>query len=376
MPKPPDSNSYLNKLKGSPYSKFAEQIKSMGDPKYPLHIGDTYLEPTIGARMEDLNVQRYPGMHRYTKTKGLPQLIRALSNEYAVEEGRLVITPGATGGLFLVAKTFLEVGEEVLILAPYWPLAAGIVQNVGAVPVDVPFYDSTSSVEELLSPYLSNKTVALYVNTPNNPTGLMLGKERAKELAVFAEKHNLWIWSDDVYEKLIFEGEHISMRSYAPSRTFSVYSFSKVYGMAGNRCGYVIGPNSDLVSALQKTIVNSIYSVSTASQLAALKALEHGEEWLQNAKEAYRSIAYETADILDLPRPSGGTFLFWDVKPELEGRSMDEFFLECIAAKLLIAPGSSFGSPYSSYVRFCYTCSEPEIVREGALVLRKILRGS
>ncbi len=373
MPKPPKSNSYLSNLRGNPYSKFAEQLKSMGAPKYPLHIGDTYFEPAIGARMEDLTEEQHPGMHRYTKTVGLPQLVVALSERYAAPQDRILITPGATGGIFLLAKTFVGIDEEVLILAPYWPLAAGIVQNIGAKPVSVPFYDRDGSVAALLSPYLTDKTVAIYVNTPNNPTGLTLSRAQASELAAFAAQHNLWIWADEVYEQLVFEGEHVAMRDYAPDRTFSVFSFSKVYGMAGNRCGFILGPDPQAIRHLLKSTVNSFYSVSTASQLAALQALRVGKAWLENAWQAYRDIGYETAAILGLPKPKGSTFHFWDISPFLGGRSMDDIFQACIDEKLLIAPGASFGEQYASYVRFCYTCARPEIVREGAHILKKIL---
>ncbi|MEC7987760.1 MAG: pyridoxal phosphate-dependent aminotransferase [Myxococcota bacterium] len=349
----------MSNLRGSPYSKFAEHIKNMGTPTYPLHIGDTYLTPVKGACMEDLTEKQYPGMHRYTKTVGYPDLVREISECYCIDLDQILVTPGATGGLFLLAQTFVGMGEEVLILAPYWPLAAGIVQNVGGKPVSVPFYDRDLSVSDLLSPYLTDKTVAIYVNTPNNPTGLMLNEKQVTDLTTFARKNNLWIWADEVYEKLVFDDCHIEMKTYAPERTFSLYSFSKVFGMAGNRCGFILGPNAQTVRYLQKSAVNSFYSVSTASQIAALRALKMGESWLGYAREAYKQIAYETADILDLPRPQGSTFHFWDIKPYLQGRDMDDVFLRCIAAKLLIAPGSSFGAQYSTYVRFCYTCAPP-----------------
>ena len=357
-----------------PFSKFTSEIQAMGKADYPLHIGDTYLEPLEGARIEDIDLESYPQAHKYTSPKGYPQLIQAISQKYSVNPARIQVTPGATGGLHITAMTLLSPGDEVLILAPYWPLAAGIVRAVGAIPISVPFYDQDCSVAERISSYLTEKTVAIYVNSPYNPTGLLMSPDEVRELAIQARKHDLWVFSDEVYEHLYFSGaEHLPIRLEAPERTVSIFSFSKAYAMAGYRCGFILLPDAELSTISNKMIVHSFYSVSTPAQIAACVILERGDTWLADVRQKYEEIGGKCATLLGLPRPQGGTFLFFDISERLKGRTMDDFLLACIRHKLLLAPGAAFGTGYENYIRLCFTCVEPEIVLDGMRILKSLL---
>lgn len=374
MPAYPHTQSYLNDMRGRPFSKFSSQIEKMGVPKYPLHIGDTYLEPFLGSRIEDVSLSDHPSSHKYISPKGHPVLIRNLSEEYDIPKELIQITPGATGGLHILATTFLSPGDEVLILAPYWPLASGIVRAVGAVPVCVPFYDKTESIHDRISPYLSSKTVAVYFNSPNNPTGVLVNSSDVEELACFCRTHDLWIFSDEVYERVIFSKNSTPIRKFAPERTLSLFSFSKAYAMAGYRCGYIFLPSTEVARKINKAVVHSFYSVSTPAQLAASHVLRHGQLWLKETNLAYQHTARKCAQILQVPIPSGGTFLFFDSTPYLDGRSFDDILLSCIQHKLLLAPGSAFGDGYEQYIRVCFTSVEPALAVEGITILAKILK--
>ena len=373
MPNFPKFQETLHQMPGRPFSKFSSEIQAMGRADYPLHIGDTYLEPLKGARIEDVDIQSHPAAHKYTHPKGYPQLIQEIARKYAVDPERIQVTPGATGGLHLLAMSLLASGDEVLILAPYWPLAAGIVRAVGAIPISVPFYDQKKSVTERIAPYLTDKTVAVYVNSPNNPTGLLMSPEDVQELAQLAQKHNLWIFSDEVYERLFYWGTHHPIREEAPERTISIFSFSKAYAMAGYRCGFLLLPEGELGAVINKIMVHSFYSVSTPAQIAACVVLKEGDTWLAGVCRKYEEIGKKSAGVLGLPEPQGGTFLFFDISEYLNGRTMDEFLLYCIQHKLLLAPGASFGEGYENYIRLCFTCVEPEIVLEGMGVLKSLL---
>ncbi len=364
----------ISGVSSRPFSKFATQIAAMGTPKYPLHIGDTYLTPYVGSQLEKITVEKYPDAHKYTKPKGLPRLVKTISSVYETPEQRVFVTPGATGGLHIAAMTVLSPGDEVLILAPFWPLAAGIIRAVGAVPVYVPFFGEQTSVVERIQPYITSKTVAIYANTPNNPTGRMLSVEESKQLCQIAIDNKCWIFSDEVYEQLTFAHDHIPIRHYAPDNTISIFSFSKAYGMAGYRCGFVLLPNDSMGDSFLKMMVHSFYSVPTAAQYAADIVLKEGLEWIENTRVAYADIGYRCANILGVTKPQGGTFLFFDVSSRLNGRTMDDLLLQCIQQKLLLAPGSAFGG-YDNHIRVCFTSVAPDVVLEAMDILGTILDG-
>ncbi len=144
MPRMPSTGSHLGPVSAAVYSKLAARLDSFPGETYPFHVGDTWMEPPEGCRMEDLSVKDYPGMHRYSPVHGLPILLdRILELErektgLPLEREQVLITAGATGGLGCAVGAILEPGEEVLILAPYWPLIEGIVRSFHGVPVAVP----------------------------------------------------------------------------------------------------------------------------------------------------------------------------------------------------------------------------------------------
>jgi N-succinyldiaminopimelate aminotransferase len=164
----------------------------------------------------------------------------------------------------------------------------------------------------------------------------------------------------------------VSIGSLAPERTATVFSFSKAYGMAGYRCGYVVGPG-ELMSAVRRAATHLWYSVPTPSQQLAVRALDDGGDWLRRAGASYRETGAEAARRLGLPPPGGGQFLFWDVRPRLDRRGLRGFLEDCLDRNLILAPGTSFGSDYGSWVRLCFTCVPPEIVLRGVDRLTDLL---
>ena len=152
----------------------------------------------------------------------------------------MLVGAGATSILANVMGSIASPGEEVLILAPFWPLVRGIVQEFRATPVEVPFFDRVTSLDEAVAAVracISDRSVALYVSTPSNPTGRILPSDWLVALGELAREHDLWLISDEVYEAYVYEGEHFSIGSVVPERTLSVFSYSKTNGMAGNRVG-------------------------------------------------------------------------------------------------------------------------------------------
>jgi N-succinyldiaminopimelate aminotransferase len=381
MPRHPRFSPSVDDISGAVYSALAHRLATHPGEVYPLHVGDTWMEPPEGCRMEDLKVADHPGMHRYAAPQGMPALLDALVERVQARTGvptgrdNVLVATGATGALGAVAGAIVEPGDEVLLLAPHWPLITGIIQSFHGVPVDVPFFgeaDSPETAVEAARARLTGRTVALYLNTPSNPTGRVIPRSWIEALAAWAASEDLWIIADEVYEDYVYEGEHTYTRPLAPERTFAAHSFSKAYGMAGNRCGYVVGP-VDAVRELRKIGLHSFYSTPTASQLAALNVLAGpGEAWIARAREQYKAVGDRAAARLGLAPPAGSTFLFFDVAEHLDESGLGGFLERCVERGLFVAPGPSFG-PYPTHVRLCFTAAPPDVVTRGVEALAGVL---
>jgi len=382
MPRAPEVASHLRAIPASAYSTLAARLDRFAGESYPLHVGDTWMEPPAGTRMEDLRVAEHPGMHRYASVHGLPALLDAIVEReraqtgLALERENVLVTAGATGGLGAVAGAILEPGDEVLVLAPYWPLIVGIVHSFHGTPVAVPVLagevDTADGAVAACERRRSARTVALYLSTPNNPSGRLLPRAWVEALVEWAARHDLWVISDEAYEGFVYAGEHTRALPLAPERTFLAQTFSKRYGVAGNRCGYIVGPREVMVE-LRKVSTHTFYSTPTAAQLSAVRALAGpGDTWAAAARAQYAETGRRAAERLGVPAPAGSTFLFLDVAPSLDERGLAGLLSACVDRGLLVAPGPSFG-PYSTHVRLCYTAVEPERALRGVGVLAERL---
>jgi len=382
MPGFPNIAESARGVKGAVYSGLKKQPAS-GRPPVPLHVGDTWMDPARGCRMEDLKVADHAGLHRYSPVPGYPELRDRIAEVHAGRTGvatsreQIVVSAGATAGLAAAVAALVAPGEDVLLAAPYWPLIAGSVRAFHANPIDVPVMTEADSAEQavaIFERHRSDRTVAVYWNTPHNPTGRLLDRAWLAALTDWAREHDLWILSDDVYEDYVYDGEHVYSRSLAPERTISVHSFSKAFGMAGNRCGYLAGPEG-AIGAIKRIITNINYSACSASQRAALNALDGaGQPWVEAARTQYAELGREAAAALGLPAPMGSTFLFPDVSDALDERGLDGFLGDLAEAGVLVAPGPSFG-PYPSHVRLCFTAAPPDEIRRGVEILARRISG-
>jgi len=191
-------------------------------------------------------------------------------------------------------------------------------------------------------------------------------------LVEWAAREDLWIIADEVYEDYVFDGDHTYTRPLAPERTFASHSFSKAYGMAGNRCGYVVGPVA-AVRELRKIGLHSFYSTPTASQIAALRVLAGpGDAWSAAARQQYCQTGCRVARRLGLDPPQGSTFLFFDVANFLDDTGLAGFLERCVDRGLFLAPGPSFG-PYPTHVRLCFTAAPPDVIERGVEALAPLI---
>ncbi|MCA9688475.1 MAG: pyridoxal phosphate-dependent aminotransferase [Nannocystaceae bacterium] len=393
MPRPPDFAPIIARRRPSPYSTLAERVARRGGEVYRLNVGDTWMEPAPGCRMEDLTVAEHPGMHRYAPIQGIPALREVIAARVVARTGvpttpaEVLIGAGVTGLLDAIARALIAPGDEALILSPHWPLVSGVVEGAHGVAVRVPFHGvvhDPKDIAPLLERHVTPRTVALYLNTPSNPTGLVLPDAWLRELVAFARRHDLWLWADEVYEDYVYRGEHVWTRPLAPERTLSLHSFSKAYGMAGNRCGYLVAPVR-VIEQVLKASTFTYYSTPTAAQLAAIVALgPPGDAWIAHARDAYRALGEAAAARLRVPAPDGCTFLFLDVSDALDREfgpgpaeggddpRLMRLLERCADQGVLVAPGPSFG-PYPRHVRVCFTAEPPEKTTRGIDRLAEVL---
>lgn len=381
MPGHPGFASIVAGVKGSVYSKLAHRLATHQGEIYPLHVGDTWRAPAVGCRMEDFTEAEHPGMHRYTPPQGHARLLDAIADWTATSQGLaadpkgVLVTAGATGGLGAVAGALLDPGDEVILAAPYWPLIAGIIRTFRGVAVPAPFFGQAhdpASAVAALDAKRTDRTVAVYLNTPSNPTGRIIPGDQIEAIVAWARKHDLWIIADEVYEHYSWGAPHVYTRPLAPERTFSAHSFSKAFGMAGNRCGYILGPPA-AISAARKVSTHSFYSAPTAAQLAGIAALGGpGHAWAAESAKSYRAVGEAAARRLGVDAPDGCTFLFFDVADALDDRGLDGLLSDLVDNGLFVAPGASFG-PYPTHVRVCYTAAPPDVVGRGIELLARRL---
>jgi N-succinyldiaminopimelate aminotransferase len=384
MPRFPKTSRFAEGLSDRVFGRLAARAKEKSGPIYALHVGDTWLDPYEGARAEAQRTADHARLHNYAAVQGEPLLLDAIVKHLERRGGCVVdrecvqVVSGATAGLSVVAEALLEPGDEVLLPAPFWPLIRGIVNKRGARAIEIPFFDRLEGidVEAVLEPYVNERTAAIYVNTPHNPTGHVLSDDVLAAIARVAEKHDLWIFSDEVYEELYYGAMPIPAwtRADFQTRTIAVHSVSKGYGLAGARVGWAHGP-VDAMAAIRGVQTFATYCAARPMQIGAARALTDGGEWLRSARRAYHQAASKTADALGIEVPHGGTFAFIDARPSFrDGEDVLGLLERCLDAGVLLTPGSASGRDFGDWVRVCFTSVPPDQLDEALARIAPILR--
>ena len=373
MPRPPHVAASTETLSTRVFSQLAARARAKterGERVFPLHVGDTYMEPPAAARAETQLTADHPGLHKYAPVQGEPALLDAIQRRlerlgHPVARERLQVVSGATSGLSVIAEALLDPGDEVLLPAPFWPLIRGILAKRGATPVQVPvWHEAGIDVEAALEAAVTERTVALYVNTPHNPTGRMLSDTQVEAMVRVAARHDLWLIADEAYQDLWF-GEAAPTPIWAhpevADRYVACHTLSKSYGLAGARVGYVHGGGAAM-PAVQGVQTFSTYCAPRPMQLGAVHALDEGDAFLAARRAEVGAMGRRAAELLGLEPPAGGTFLFFDAAPYLrEGETDAMPFLErALDHGVLLTPGASCGERFGRWVRLCFTTLDPE----------------
>jgi N-succinyldiaminopimelate aminotransferase len=387
MPRFPEVAASSVGLSDAVFSRLVTRARARGGKVYPLHVGDTYLDPYEGARAEAILSAEHHRLHNYAPVQGEPQLLDAILRHVDRRAGvkldrELVqVVSGATAGIAVVVDALLSPDDELLVLAPFWPLVRGTTQRRGGRAIEVPFFDrlddlsDVEAIEAYLEGFVTPRTSAIYVNTPHNPTGSMLSRRHLDAIARVAERHGLWVISDEVYEELWFDEEpepawtHPGLRP----RAVVVHSVSKAYGLAGARVGFVHGP-APAMQAIRGVQTFVTYCAPRPFQLAAARVLDDGRRWIADARAHYRELGHRAADALDVPRPPGGTFLFVDTRGRRRDGEDGLAFLErCVDEGVLLTPGTASGKHFEDWVRLCFTTLPPDELGEALAKLRGVL---
>ena len=390
MPKFPDFAGRTTQITGSVFEKFRSRMQSQGSHLVGLHIGDSYAAPPYDLPLDRAFMESHPGFNRYTDTFGVMALREALveklrmENDLEVDPGRVMMTAGACNALSITAQGLVDPGDDVLLLSPYWPFFRGMVQLAGGNTIETPFYtrlydEPDLNIRRHLEQSLTARTIAIYVNTPNNPSGKVLSVPQLEQIVQFAVDNNLWIISDEAYDGMTFDGHrHVSIGALPGvfDRTLSVFTFSKVYMFSGLRLGYIAAEET-VLRTLNKIMVHQLYSPSTVGQHMMVEPVKTRAQWSNNFVKHVAEIRDMFLDNLEIsPRvPEGTYYFFFPITDHLRGRSYWDVIDECLDNGVAVAPGQDFGADYADWVRICFTGEPPDRVELAAARLNKIFPG-
>lgn len=309
------------------------------------------------------------GQTKYTPVSGIPELREAISDKFRRENGldyapdAVTVTSGGKQALFNAFFALLNPGDEVLIPAPYWVIYPEIVALTGAVPVPVQTSPDSGFLldPEALEACVTSRTRMIVLNSPGNPTGAVFPPEVLQAVARTAQRHNLIIVSDEMYEHLVYDAEQVSIGRYAPEHTLTVNGASKAYAMTGWRIGYAGGPKTVIaaMNALQSQSTSNASSVSQAAALAALVEHELTRKFVDSALLAYRQrrdvVVAGLNDLgLQTPTPQGAFYVMANTT-SIHADELEAARIILDQARVAVVPGTDFAA--SGQVRLSYATS-------------------
>ena len=378
-------------------SNLAKEMKAKGIDVINFGVGEpdfdtpSYIKDEAHKAIDD-------NFTRYTASSGIIELRKAIAakmkrdNNLDCDPSDILVSPGAKASIFFLLMTICDPRDEVLIPSPYWVSYTSQVEMVDAFPILLPtraasnFKISAEQLEEALES-LSNPK-ALILNSPNNPTGSIYSKKELEKIAAVCVKHNIMIISDEIYEKLIYDGkEHVSIASISDEireHTVVINGVSKAYAMTGWRLGYAAGP-TDIINRAARIQSHTTSCVNSITQKAAIVALNECDGSVAEMRDEFQKRRDFLVDELNkIPNvkcrmPRGAFYAMPNISYYLHNNKlgikncvkMCEYLLENY--KVAIVPGSAFGA--DKYVRFSYATSM-ENIKEGIKRFKKGLINS
>lgn len=335
------------------------------DRPTPQHI--------IDAAVSALN----SGKTTYTNPAGLPELRNAISSKLRTDNGleydpmgEIIVTSGAQEAMVVSLQTLLDPGDEVIIASPHYMAYPANIFLAGGQPVLVPTYEDQGFelLPNAIEERITDKTKLVVLVSPNNPTAGVLTRETMEGIAKVIEKHDLLAISDELYEKIVYDGfEPVSFATLPGmrERTITINGFSKAYSMTGFRVGYMAGPRDYVKAALEPRHSLTICA-ATPSQYAALAALEGSDDFLVDMLSEYsqrRSTMAKAFDDMGVKYspPLGGFYFFANIK-DTNITSYEFCERALVDHGLLFTPGSIFGDAGEGYIRIGYLAPEQQLI--------------
>ncbi|MGB5947460.1 pyridoxal phosphate-dependent aminotransferase [Paenisporosarcina sp.] len=353
----------------------AKELKQQGIDVIGLGAGEPdYNTPQniLDAALKSMN----EGHTKYTPAGGLPALKKAIidklkrDQELKYEPSEILVGIGAKHVLYTLFQVLLNEQDEVIIPIPYWVSYPEQVKLAGGVPV---YIEGTAEQQYKVSPQqiqevITDKTRAIILNSPSNPSGMLYTEEELKDIAAICKEANIWIISDEIYEKLIYgDAKHVSIAQIsddAKERTLVINGVSKSHSMTGWRIGYAAG-NKEVITAMTDLASHSTSNPVTTSQYAAIEAYNGPQDAVEEMRAAFESrleIIYPK--VVAIPgfkvlKPQGAFYLLPDVSEAARKtgyENVDAFVNALLTeANVAVIPGSGFGAP--STIRLSYATS-------------------
>jgi aspartate/methionine/tyrosine aminotransferase len=369
------------------------------DKPFRLDQGDVSFDAPETVKQALIQAVRDNRTH-YVQTTGIPPLVTALAAKMRDKNGipvaadeEVMVTSGGIHGVYVATQGLLEPGDEVIFPDPLWPPGAGCIMAAHAVPVPCPLHESLGwrwdleELERLITP----KTRAIYINSPNNPAGGVLTRADLEGIAAIAQRHDLWVFSDEAYEDVVFEGEHVSIASLPGmyDRTIPIYTFSKTYAMTGLRLAYLAVKDPAVRDRIRKVLFYTVSSVSSLVQYGGLGGVLGDQTVVEDFRtelRARRDLFYEgihdaSRGILTGEKPAGAFYAFLKIDdgwtpPAGSQASRSWAMTEMLISKGRVGciPGVDFGANGENHVRFCFARDRREL--EGALASMKAVFGA
>ncbi|WP_094228320.1 pyridoxal phosphate-dependent aminotransferase [Methanolobus psychrotolerans] len=337
---------------------------TLGEPDFdtPKHICDAAADAM------------YKGETHYTPSAGIPELRNAIAEKLRTENkldakaSDILVTPGAKQAIFEIMMSVLDDGDEALLCDPAWVSYDPAIKFAGANPVWVPTDHENGFKPSNMEEYVTDKTKLIIVNSPGNPTGAVYDKQTLKAIADIAIDKNILVLSDEIYEKIIYDREHLSIGSFEgmQDRTITVNGFSKAYAMTGWRLGYVCA-KPEIFNGLLKIQSHSVSSATTFVQYGGVAALEGPQEPVTKMVDRFklrRDLLVDGLNAIGIKcqKPGGAFYAFADVSEYGNGDAVTEKLL--MDAHVAVTPGSAFGESGKDFIRISYATSL-ERIQEG-----------
>jgi len=366
----------LNESMTIAISTLARNLKAQGKDVLSFSAGEPDFDTPEIIKEEAIKAIKN-GFTKYTAVAGIPELLDAISkklerdNSLVYKPQNIITSNGAKHSLFNLFQSLIEHGDEVIIPAPYWVTYPELVRYSGGIPITVDTNDENGFKinAKQLRDAITPRTKMLILTTPSNPTGSVYSKEELKEIAEVLKDTDIFVCSDEMYEKLIYDKEFVSVASINNDmfkRTITVNGLSKSVAMTGWRFGYLATPNDELINAMKKLQSQSASNINSITQHAAIAGLDGRAdkeiEFMRKEFQKRRDLAVELIngiDGLSVVKPDGAFYLFINIK-NVSNDSM-KFSKELLAQKgVAVIPGIGFGS--EGYIRFSFATDEKSII--------------